>query len=47
MDDFGNTVIEEVATGRRPCRVSLKPFTTEKHVRLLLFDNTFMVSNAF
>lgn len=47
MDDFGNTVIKQVATGRGPRRVSLQPFTTGEDVRLLLFHNPFMMGNAF
>ncbi len=47
MDYFVNTLIEQVATGRGPCRVSLQPFTTGEDMRLLLSHNPFMVGNAF
>ena len=46
-DLFGNTVVEEVATGRGPCRVSLKPFEKGKDKRLLLKHSPFEVDNAF
>jgi len=35
QDDFGHEVIEQDATGRGPCRVSLKPFKPGKDKRLL------------
>ncbi|MEO5563017.1 MAG: DUF1203 domain-containing protein, partial [Chitinophagaceae bacterium] len=46
-DDFGHEVIEQVATGRGPCRVSLKPFKPGQDVRLLLSHSPFPIDNAF
>ncbi len=46
-DDFGNDVIEQVATGYGPCRVSLRPFTPGADKRLLLSYSPFMKSNAY
>ena len=46
-DDFGNKVIEEIATGKGPCRVSLKPFIVGQDLRLLISHSPFAVDNAF
>ncbi len=46
-DNFGNEVIEQVATGKGPCRVSLKPFAVGEDVRLLLSHSPFAIDNAF
>jgi len=46
-DDFGNKVIEQIATGKGPCRVSLKPFIVGQDVRLLISHSPFAVDNAF
>jgi hypothetical protein len=46
-DDFGNEIIEEIATGLGPCRLSLKPFTPGKDKRLLIGHSPFAISNAF
>lgn len=46
-DDFGNTVTEQLATGRGPCRVSLKPFEVGKDKRLLFSYSPFTIKNAF
>ena len=46
-DDFGHEVIEQVATGKGPCRVSLKPFALGEDVRLLLSHSPFTIDNAF
>jgi len=47
MDDFGHPVTEQVATGRGPCRISLKPFAVGKDMRLLLSHSPFSIDNAF
>ena len=47
MDDFGHPVTEQVATGRGPCRVSLKPFAVGTDMRLLLSHSPFSIDNAF
>ena len=46
-DDFGHDVIERIATGKGPCRVSLKPFAIGQDVRLLISHSPFAVDNAF
>lgn len=46
-DDFGHKVIEQVATGKGPCRVSLKPFAVGEDVRLLLSHSPFIIDNAY
>ena len=47
LDAFGNTVIEQLASGHGPCRVSLKPFVPGQDKRLLLSYSPFRVANAF
>lgn len=46
-DEFGHEVIEQLATGKGPCRVSLKPFETGKDRRLLFSHSPFAIDNAF
>jgi len=46
-DDFGHEVIEKVAAGKGPCRVSLKPFKKGVDKRLLLTHSPFEIDNAF
>jgi Protein of unknown function (DUF1203) len=46
-DDFGNTIIEEVATGLGPCRVSLQPFKPGQDKRLVLSHSPFEQKNAY
>jgi len=46
-DDFGHEVIEQLANGLGPCRVSLKPFKRGEDKRLLLMHSPFSVNNAF
>jgi len=46
-DDFGHEVIEQIATGLGPCRVSLKPFRRGEDKRLLLSHSPFATNNAF
>ena len=46
-DDFGHTVIEQVASGKGPCRVSLKPFSVGEDIRLLISHSPFGIDNAF
>jgi hypothetical protein len=47
QDDFGHEVIEQMATGYGPCRVSLQPFTPGEDKRLLLAYSPFALRNAF
>ena len=46
-DAFGNEVIEQLAKGHGPCRVSLKPFTIGVDIRLLFSHSPFEIKNAF
>jgi hypothetical protein len=46
-DDFGHEVIEQIATGSGPCRISLKPFKKGEDRRLLLSHSPFAKDNAF
>jgi len=45
-DDFGHEVIKQIATGKGPCRVSLKPFKVGEDVRLLISHSPFTIDNA-
>lgn len=47
IDDLGHVVTEHIATGKGPCRVSLKPFVVGKDIRLLLSHRPFELDNAF
>src|SRR5438105_4492248 len=47
QDDFGHRVIEQVATGHGPCRVSLKPFKPGRDRRLLFAHSPFTIGKAF
>ena len=46
-DEFGNEVIEQIATGKGPCRVSLKPFRVGEDIRILLSHSPFTEQNIF
>lgn len=46
-DEFGHDVIEQLATGKGPCRVSLKPFKVGEDFRLLVSHSPFTIDNAF
>jgi len=46
-DDFGHEVRIQLATGRGPCRVSLKAFEVGKDERLLFSHSPFEIENAF
>jgi len=46
-DDFGHEVLEQLATGKGPCRVSLQPFVPGRDKRLLFTHSPFPVDNAF
>ena len=41
IDDFGNQVYEQLATGKGPCRISLKPFTIGQDIRLVFAYSPF------
>src|SRR3569623_694113 len=47
QDDFGHAVIEQVATGAGPCRISLKPFEKGVDKRLLFTHTPFEVDNSY
>ncbi len=46
-DEFGHPVIEQIATGSGPCRVSLKPFEKGVDKRLLISHSPFDIDNAY
>lgn len=46
-DEFGHELIEQVAKGKGPCRVSLQPFKLGEDIRLLLSYSPFDIDNAF
>lgn len=46
-DDFGNPVVEQLATGLGPCRVSLKPFVKGVDTRLLFKHSPFEIDNTY
>jgi hypothetical protein len=46
-DDFGHKVVEQIAIGNGPCRVSLKPFKVGEDVRLLISHSPFTIDNVF
>ncbi len=46
-DDFGNEVVEQVAAGYGPCRVSLKAFVPGVDRRVLIGHSPFEIANAF
>lgn len=46
-DAFGLDVVEQLATGYGPCRVSLRPFEPGRDVRLLFRHSPFSVRNVF
>ncbi|KAF2516231.1 DUF1203 domain-containing protein [Flavobacterium zhairuonense] len=47
IDNFGNQVYEQIASGKGPCRVSLKPFDIGKDIRLVFAYSPFSKNNAF
>lgn len=47
MDEFGHHIIEQVATGRGPCRISLRPFETGKDKRILFSHSPFDMDNPY
>ena len=46
-DEFGHEIVEQVAGGYGPCRVSLKPFKPGVDTRMLLSHSPFTIANAF
>ncbi len=46
-DDFNHEVLEQVATGKGPCRISLQPFVPGADKRLLFTHSPFSIDNAF
>ncbi|MBG9375582.1 DUF1203 domain-containing protein [Panacibacter sp. DH6] len=46
-DQYGHNVIEKVATGLGPCRVSLKPFERNVDNRLLFTHSPFEADNVY
>lgn len=46
-DELGNPVIQEIASGLGPCRVSLKPFKPGEDKRLLFSYSPFSIKNVY
>ena len=46
-DDLGNEIVEQIASGYGPCRVSLKPFVPGVDRRVLIGHSPFSLANAF
>jgi len=46
-DDFGHPIQVQTATGRGPCRVSLRPFEVGREKRILISHSPFSIDNAF
>lgn len=46
-DDFNHDVLEQVATGKGPCRVSLQPFEPGKDKRLVFTHSPFLTDNPY
>ena len=46
-DNFGNELVEQVAAGYGPCRLSLKPFVPGVDRRVLISHSPFTMANAF
>ena len=46
-DTFGHEVIEQIATGLGPCRVSLKPFKKGIDTRILISHSPFEIDNPY
>lgn len=47
IDNFGNQIYEQLATGKGPCRVALKPFKAGEDTRLVFAYSPFSENNAF
>lgn len=47
VDQFGNKVVETVAGGSGPCRVSLRPFAKGVDKRMLFKHTPFDIDNAY
>jgi hypothetical protein len=46
-DEFNHAIVEQVATGLGPCRVSLQPFKPGKDIRILFSHSPFDLDNAY
>ena len=46
-DAFNHEIVEQVATGPGPCRVSLQPFQRGKDIRILFSHSPFDIDNAY
>jgi hypothetical protein len=46
-DYYGNVLLEEIATGYGPCRISLTPFKPGEDTRILFSHSPFEIKNAF
>ena len=46
-DHYGNELVEELATGYGPCRLSLQPFKPGEDIRILFSHSPFEIKNAY
>jgi Protein of unknown function (DUF1203) len=46
-DAFSHEIVEQIATGLGPCRVSLQPFQPGKDIRILFSHSPFDIDNAY
>lgn len=46
-DHFGNELVEELATGYGPCRLSLQPFKPGEDTRILFSHSPFELKNVY
>ena len=46
-DAFNHEIVEQVATGLGPCRVSLQPFQPGKDIRILFSHSPFDIDNVY
>jgi hypothetical protein len=46
-DAFNHEIVEQIATGLGPCRVSLQPFQPGKDIRILFSHSPFEIDNAY
>lgn len=46
-DNFGHEVVEEMATGYGPCRVSLQPFVPGEDIRIVFSHSPFDIRNVY
>ena len=46
-DEYNHEIVEQLATGLGPCRVSLQPFQLGKDIRILFSHSPFEIDNVY